>query len=160
MAKDKKHPKDPKEPKENKELKEKKTKHEKAVKPEKAEKKVKKEKAKDRPKVAGQPAAPQGGIQAVEVVSLQPGEPASCGFDPATGRLTLRIPMAMAGPAGPQGPQGIPGRGLDFSKVFGCEDDFSLFIDEDGRLGYSALGAVSFVSLTPGDAPVPAEGGE
>ena len=102
--------------------------------------KVKAEKAK-RPKAA----AP--GIAQVDLVSVFPDEAASCSFEPASGRLTLRIPQALDGPPGPEGPQGKNGKGIDYSRAPGGKDEFFLFVDEAGRLCYSARGVVARVAL-------------
>ena len=101
------------------------------------------------------------GIASVDLMLGLPDNPASCSFEPATGHLTLRIPQppdgqpGAQGPLGPQGPEGATGpggaagSGLDLSRAPGDADAFFLFVDEAGRLAYSANGAVSFVSLTP-----------
>ena len=143
---------------------------EKAVNPEKPEVTVDKEEPEKRGKVkkhskkhghkaagtANQPAA----ITAVEVLSIPSGQPASGSFEPSTGQLTLSIPQpaqGQAGPAGPQGPEGKAGpegktgQGVHYSRIADRADDFFLFIDETGRLGYSAEGVVSFVQLASAD---------
>ena len=110
--------------------------------------KVKPEKAKKQPK----PGAGPCGITGVNLVTVPPDEPASCGFEAATGCLTLRIPQAQAGPAGLQGPEGThgkAGKGLDYSRAPGGKEEFFLLVDEAGRLAYSARGTVSLVNLTP-----------
>lgn len=100
------------------------------------------------------------GIASVELMLGLPEEAASCTFEPATGHLALRIPQpsdgqpGAQGPQGPRGPEGAKGpegpvgSGLDLSKAPRGADTFFLFVDEAGRLAYSANGAISFVSLT------------
>jgi hypothetical protein len=115
--------------------------------------KVKAVKAKKQPgQVAG-----SHGITAVDLVTVFPDEPASCSYETATGRLTLRIPQALDGPEGPAGPQGPEGthgkagKGLDYSRAPGGKEEFFLLVDEAGRLAYSARGIVSLVNLSPAD---------
>jgi hypothetical protein len=97
------------------------------------------------------------GITAVDLVTVFPDEPASCSFEAATGRLTLRIPQALDGPEGPAGPQGPEGthgkagKGLDYSRAPGGKEEFFLLVDEAGRLAYSARGIVSLVNLSPAE---------
>jgi len=139
-----------------------------AGKPEKAKKepkrhepeavRVKAEKAK--PEKAKKQLKPDGGpcgITAVDLVMTFPDEPASCAFESATGRLTLRIPQPLDGPEGPAGPQGPEGthgkagKGLDYSRAPGGKEEFFLLVDEAGRLAYSARGTVSLVNLSPAE---------
>jgi hypothetical protein len=89
------------------------------------------------------------GITKVDLVTVFPDEPASCSFESASGRLTLRIPQALDGPPGPEGPQGKTGKGIDYSQAPGGKDAFFLFVDKEGRLCYSARGSVFRVILEP-----------
>ena len=115
--------------------------------------KTKPEKAKKQPK----PVASPCGVTAVDLVMVFPDEPASCSFEAATGRLTLRIPQPLDGPEGPAGPQGPEGthgkagKGLDYSRAPGGKEEFFLLVDEAGRLAYSARGTVSLVNLSPAE---------
>jgi hypothetical protein len=109
-----------------------------AEKPEKV-KKARKPKSEAKPKKAK-------GINWVDLVTGFPEESASCAFEAATGRLTLRIPPPLDGMTGPQGEAG---KGLDYSHAPGGRDEFFLFVDEAGRLCYSAWGKASLVSLAP-----------
>jgi hypothetical protein len=102
-------------------------------------KKARKPKSEGRPKKAK-------GITSVELVTAFPEESASCAFEAATGRLTLRIPPPLDGMTGPQGEAG---KGIDYGHAPGGRDEFFLFVDEAGRLGYSARGKASLVSLAP-----------
>jgi hypothetical protein len=139
---------------------------EKVEKPKKVEKpeKVKKhqeEKVKKSKKKKARKADEIKGIASVDLMLGLPDEPPSCSFEPVTGHLTLRIPQPLdgqpgaQGPQGPQGPEGAngpegaAGSVLDLSRAPGDADTFFLFVDEAGRLAYSANGAVSFVSLMP-----------
>jgi hypothetical protein len=94
-------------------------------------------------------AAEARGISSTELTLVFPDEPASCSFEPSSGRLTLKIPQPLDGQEGPQGPPGVPGPGLDLSRAPGAPGAFFLFVDEAGRLAYSAQGKVSYVSLSP-----------
>jgi len=117
------------------------------------ENKVKAEKVKKAPeekKHKHAKPAPLPGITAVELMTGFPEEPASCAFEASTGRLTLRIPPPLDGMTGPQGPRGEAGKGIDYAKAPAGESDFFLFVDEIGRLCYSARGTVVLVSLAPG----------
>jgi hypothetical protein len=116
-------------------------------------KKAPKEKAPKEKKHKHVKPAPLPGITTVELMTGFPEEAASCAFEAATGRLTLRIPPpldGLTGPQGPQGPRGEAGKGIDYAKAPAGEGDFFLFVDEIGRLSYSAGGTVSLVSLAPG----------
>ena len=120
-----------------------------------AKKVGKPDKAKREPKDQGKP-APVVGITGVDLETLPPGESASCAFDPATGRLTLRLPRTLDGRSGPQGPPGAPGLrgmageagiGVDYTRAPGGADDYDLFVDEDGQLHYHARGRIALVQL-------------
>jgi len=133
---------------------------EKVEKPEKV-KKHREEKVKKPKDKKARKAEEVKGIASVDLMLGLPDEPASCSFEPVTGHLTLRIPQPLdgqpgaQGPQGPQGPEGAKGPEgaagsvLDLSRAPGDADAFFLFVDEAGRLAYSANGVVSFVSLTP-----------
>ncbi len=146
---------------------------EKAEKPKKVKKsekpkKVKKSEKAGKPDKAEKPKGKKArkpeelkGITSVDLKLGLADEPASCAFEPATGHLTLRIPLPLdghpgaQGPQGPRGPEGATGLGgaaglgLDLSRAPGDADAFFLFVDEAGRLAYSADGTAYFVSLTP-----------
>ena len=121
------------------------------------------EKAKREPKL--NKVAPGAGITGVELVTLSEGSPASCTFDAATGHLTLRLPKALDGrpgePGAPglRGLQGEAGKNVDYTRAPGGEEDFYLYVDEEGRLSYYAKGRIARVHL---DDPEPAvyEGAE
>ena len=133
---------------------------EKVEKPEKV-KKHREEKVKKPKDKKARKAEEVKGIASVDLMLGLPDEPASCSFEPATGHLTLRIPQppdgqpgaqgpqGRQGPEGAKGPEGAAGSVLDLSRAPGDADTFFLFVDEAGRLAYSANGVVSLVSLTP-----------
>jgi hypothetical protein len=109
--------------------------------------KVKAVKAKKQPEQVASPC----GVTAVDLVMVFPDEPASCSFEAATGRLTLRVPQPLDGPEGPEGTHGKAGKGLDYSRAPGGKEEFFLLVDEAGRLAYSARGTVSLVNLSPAE---------
>ena len=109
-----------------------------AERPEKV-KKVRKPKSEAKPKKVK-------GITWVDLVTGFPEESASCAFEAATGRLTLRIPPPLDGMTGPQGEAG---KGIDYTHAPGGREEFFLFVDEAGRLCYSARGKASLVRLAP-----------
>ena len=109
--------------------------------------KTKPEKAKRQPEQVASPCS----VTAVDLVMVFPDEPASCSFEAATGRLTLRVPQPLDGPQGPEGTHGKAGKGLDYSRAPGGKEEFFLLVDEAGRLAYSARGTVSLVNLSPAE---------
>ena len=127
--------------------------------------KVKKPEKVKKVKVKKEKKAPVVGITTVDLETLAPGEAPSCEFEPVTGGLTLRLPRALDGAPGPQGPQGLPGaagepgpqglrgmegeagKGVDYTRAPGGEDDYYLFVDAAGRLNYYAKGRIALVIL-------------
>jgi hypothetical protein len=62
-------------------------------------------------------------------------------------KVKLKKPVKIKEPKKGKGNQEPAGPGLDLSRAPGGADEFFLFVDEAGRLAYSANGMVSYISL-------------